>query len=208
MKKYIAVAAASLIGLAGVAAAADAVSQQSRPAKQGHPHKHDRKMQQKDGLPRDLQALNLSSKQKAQIQKIIEANRAQQAEKRPAFDAAKRTELQQKMQQYRAAEQNLIIAKQFDEAAARRLAEDRHAEFERQAAEHRQRMVEKEVLGLKERHDIFQVLTAKQQKQLLENRQKREQERAARQTQRGKPVQPDMQSQPRPDTQWEPVPQN
>lgn len=169
MKKYIAVAAASLIGLAGIATAADAVSQNNRPAKQGH------KMNQKGGLPRDLQELNLSSKQKAQIQKIMEANRVQQAEQRPTFDAAKRTEFQQKMQQRRTAEQNLITAKQFDEAAARRLVNERQAEFEQHAVERRQRMAEMEVKRLKERHDIFQVLTAKQQKQLLENQQKRQQ---------------------------------
>lgn len=200
MKKYIAVAAASLIGLAGIATAADAVSQNNRPAKQGH------KMNQKGGLPRDLQELNLSSKQKAQIQKIMEANRVQQAEQRPTFDAAKRTEFQQKMQQRRTAEQNLITAKQFDEAAARRLVNERQAEFEQHAVERRQRMAEMEVKRLKERHDIFQVLTAKQQKQLLENQQKRQQERAARQAQRSRPGQPDMRREPGSDTRQ--LPQN
>lgn len=200
MKKYLAVAAASLIGLAGAAAAADAVSQQSRPPK------HERNMHREDGLPRDLQALNLSSKQKAQIRKIIETNRAQQAGKRQVFDAAQRAGFEQKMQQHRAAEQNLITARQFDEAAARRLVEARHAEFEQHAAEAKQRMAEKEVLRLKERHDIFQVLTAKQQRQWLENRQKRRQEHAARQAQRGNPPQPDMQGGPRPDAL--PIPQD
>ncbi|WP_373752714.1 Spy/CpxP family protein refolding chaperone [Neisseria weixii] len=206
MKKYIAVAAASLIGLAGVASAADAVSQNSRPAKHGHMHKHGQKMYQKGELPRDLQELNLSSKQKAQIQKIMEANRPQQADKRQAPDAAKRAEFQQKMQQRRAAEQALITGKNFDEAAARRLVNERQAEFEQHAAERKQRMADMEVKRLKERHDIFQVLTAKQQKQLLENQQKRQQERVARKAQSSQPGQPNMQGEPRPD--MPPMPQN
>ncbi|MRN37974.1 hypothetical protein CRG49_000185 [Neisseria sp. N95_16] len=206
MKKYIAVAAASLIGLAGVATAAEAVSQNSRPAKQGHMHKHGQKMHQKGELPRDLQELNLSNKQKAQIQKIMEANRPQQADKRPTVDAAKRAEFQQKMQQRRAAEQALITGKNFDQAAARRLVNERQAEFEQHAAERKQRMVDMEVKRLKERHDIFQVLTAKQQKQLLENQQKRQQERADRKAQRSQQSQPNMQGEPRPD--MPPMPQN
>lgn len=136
----------------------------------------------------------------------MEANRPQQADKRPTVDAAKRAEFQQKMQQRRAAEQALITGKNFDEAAARRLVNERQAEFEQHAAERKQRMADMEVKRLKERHDIFQVLTAKQQKQLLENQQKRQQERADRKAQRGQQGQPNMQGEPRPD--MPPMPQN
>ena len=110
------------------------------------------------------------------------------------------------MQQRRAAEQALITGKNFDEAAARRLVNERQAEFEQHAAERKQRMADMEVKRLKERHDIFQVLTAKQQKQLLENQQKRQQERATRKAQSSQPGQPNMQGEPRPD--MPPMPQN
>ncbi|PSJ81255.1 hypothetical protein [Neisseria iguanae] len=85
------------------------------------------------------------------------------------------------MQQRRAAEQTLIIGKHFDEAAARRLVNERQAELKQHTAERKQRMVDMEVKCLKERHDIFQILPAKQQKQLLENQRKRQQERTDRQ---------------------------
>ncbi|WP_211296552.1 hypothetical protein [Neisseria iguanae] len=53
----------------------DTVSQNNRPVKQGHMHKHGHKMRLKGELPRELQELNLSSTQKTQIQKIMAANR-------------------------------------------------------------------------------------------------------------------------------------
>ncbi|WP_165006931.1 Spy/CpxP family protein refolding chaperone [Neisseria yangbaofengii] len=150
-------------------------------------HKHGQKMHQKGKLPCGLQALNLGSKQKAQIQKIMEANRPQQTDSRQALYAANRAECQQKIQQCRASEQALITGKNFNEAAARRLINERQAEFEQHAAERKQHMADMEVKRLKERHGIFQVLTAKQQKQLLENRQKRQQERTHRKAQHGQP---------------------
>lgn len=208
MKKYLALVTASLIGLAGVtsASAADAVAHGNHEAKTDHVRKHApkmHKMHKKGELPRELQDLDLSSKQKAQIQKIMEANRPQQPESRPAPDAAKRAEFQQKMQQHRAAEQSLITGKHFDEAAARRLVEERHAQFERDAAERKQRITDMEVKRLKERHDIFQVLTAKQQKQLLDKQQQRLKEREARRLQRHNAM-PHGQHHPQP----VPAPQN
>lgn len=186
MKKYIALATASIIGLATVAHAAAPTAQANGPeTKMGKPHSG-HKMQQPGELPRELQELNLSNKQKAQIQKIMEANRPAQQE-RPALDATKRAEMAQKMQQHRQAEQNLITSKHFDEVAARQLVNARHAEMAQNEAQRRQLMADMEVKRLQERHDIFQVLTAKQQKQLLENQQKRQQERANRQAKHGQP---------------------
>lgn len=183
MKKYLAIAAVSVIGLAGIATAAETVAQSNnRFAKQGL------QMHPKGELPRDLQDLNLSAKQKAEIQKIMEANRAQRPdntqsqapEGRPdmkrdgqALSEAQRAEFQKKMTERRAAEQNLISAKRFDETAARRMVEDRQAE----RAQRQQHQTEREIARLKERHGIFQVLTAKQQKQWLENQNKRMEQR-------------------------------
>lgn len=199
MKKYLAFAAASLIGLAGVAAAADAVAQNNphapHAAEGKKAYRHTAKMHPKGGLPRELQELNLSAKQKAEIQKIMEANRPQ-AKDRPVFDAAKHEAFKQKMQQQRTAEHNLITAKRFDEAAARRLIEERQAGFEQNAAERKKQMADMEVKRLQERHAVFQVLTPKQQKQLLDNQQKRREERARRRAQR---IEPHLQeSQPAP----------
>ncbi|WP_253452535.1 Spy/CpxP family protein refolding chaperone [Neisseria perflava] len=131
-------------------------------------------------MPRDLQDLNLSKKQQTKIQQILDANRPQRADNAPqvqrpdnkAPNEAQRAEFEQRMQAQRAAEQQIISSKHFDEAAARRMVEERQAEFEKNAAERKQRRADMEVRRLKERHDIFQVLTAKQQKQWLENQAK------------------------------------
>ena len=184
MKKYLALAAASLIGLAGVATAAENVANTNAQAgKRGY------SMKANGELPRDLQALNLSNKQKADIQKIMEANRPQRAESilegqsagtstDQAARAARRAEMQQKMTAHRTAEHNLISAKRFDEAAARNMIAERQAAHEQHAAERRQHHAERELSRLKERHAIFQVLTTKQQQQWLENQNKRMEKRA------------------------------
>lgn len=186
MKKYIAVAIASLVGLAGVATAAGTVAHHNA-------HKHEAGFQahKKGELPRDLQELNLSSKQKTKIEKIIEANRPQNPmvntpEMQPnpqdmtpppaetqAPNDAKRAEFQKKMEERRMAEQKLVSSKSFDEAAARRMIAERHAEHEQNATERQQKMADMEIKRLKERHDIFQILTPKQQQQWLENQKNR-----------------------------------
>ncbi|STZ77054.1 Spy/CpxP family protein refolding chaperone [Bergeriella denitrificans] len=177
MKKYLAIAAASIIGLAGVATASETIAHnKAENAKQSsrmHQHK-------KDGLPRDLQALKLSSKQEAEIKKILESNRPQRSEQDRAARESRRNEFQQRMNERRAAEQKLISAKNFDEAAARRLIAERQAEHDRLTAERNRSDADRAVARLKERHAIFQVLDAKQQKQWLENQNKREKHEAFR----------------------------
>ncbi|QEY23776.1 Spy/CpxP family protein refolding chaperone [Neisseria animalis] len=160
MKKYFAIAAASLIGLAGIAAAAENMAHHN-----ARSDKAERAMHKKGELPRDLQALNLNSKQKADIQKIIETHRADTKRDRTSNEAF-RAEFRKKMQEYRAAEQQLISAKTFDETAARRMI-----------AEHNQHHTDKEVQRLKTRHAVFQVLTPSQQKQWLDNQNKRMEKR-------------------------------
>lgn len=185
MKKYLAVAAASLIGLAGVATAANTAANtvahnhahEMHQAHDGHRMHH--QMHKKGELPRDLKDLNLSNKQKAEIKKILETNRAQQP-KDALPQQARQAEFAQKMQQQRNAEQAIIGSKKFDEAAARRLIAERQAEHEQHAAERKQRMADMQLNRLKERHEIFQVLTAKQQKQWLENQNQRMEKRMQR----------------------------
>lgn len=165
MKKIAAITAATLIALSGAAVAAPAAQQEPALAMQ--------KMQ-KGELPRDLQELNLSSKQKAQIQTIMEANRPQMPEGAPEMrgEGKRDDNMKQAFAAEQAAEQKLISSKNFDEAAARKLVSERQAKMQQHMAEHQQKQTDHEIKRLKERHDIFQVLNSQQQKQWLENQSK------------------------------------
>lgn len=166
MKKYLTAAAASLIGLAGIAAAADTIAQQ-------HTHRSEHHREIKKGeLPYGLQQLNLSNKQKIQIQKIIDNSRT-----RPVKDTlpqqARRAEFVQKIKARHAAEQTLISSKTFNETAARKLIAERQSQQDQNAAERRKRNADKEIKRLKLQHDIFQTLTPAQQQKWLNDQKQR-----------------------------------
>ncbi|TFV01791.1 hypothetical protein E4T85_21360, partial [Bacillus stratosphericus] len=90
-------------------------------------------------------------------------NRAQQPE------SNRREALRQQIDHYRAAEQNLLQAPAFDEAAVRNLISLREQDREAQRRQH----AELELQQLKKRHAVFQVLTPEQQQKWLEEQNKR-----------------------------------
>ena len=157
MKKITAIAAAALLGIAGAAVAADSAANMQQP-KQSREFK-------RGELPRDLQALNLSAAQKTRIQAIMQEGRPARNE----LSEAQRNQMRTQAQAHRAAEQNLLANKTFDEAAARRLI----AEREQARAQFQQRHADFEMQQLKKRHAVFQVLTPAQQKQWQERQNKR-----------------------------------
>lgn len=163
---------AALLLSAGVAVAAGQAAQNipapqsemapppaGRPAPHGEHREHGRG-RKPDGLPRELDGLNLTGEQKTKIKTILEQNR----DSRPADPTAHRAEFLQKMQQRQQQEQQLIGSKTFDEQAARRLI-----------AERQQEHATRELQMLKTRHAVFQVLTPVQQQQLLAEQQWRHQ---------------------------------
>uniref|UniRef100_UPI00359FF854 Spy/CpxP family protein refolding chaperone n=1 Tax=Neisseria dentiae TaxID=194197 RepID=UPI00359FF854 len=103
----------------------------------------------------------LTEEQKTKIRAIMEEgrdNRAQQP------DDNRREAFRQQMENYRAAEQNLMKNPAFDEAAARNLIAQREQGMEEQ----RRQRAEFELQQLKKRHAVFQVLTPEQQQKWLE----------------------------------------
>lgn len=179
MKKYLGIAAVSLLGLAGVATAADTAARhytettqqnEYRPAyKHGKDHKkHGRKSVRKaDRLPYGLHDLDLSSKQKAQIEKILAENK--RSERAPdQAELAQHAKMQQQAETWHNTRQQLITGKTFDEAAARRLIEERQNLHQRLMAEQQQKSAEWELQRLKDSHAVFQVLNTEQQKKWLE----------------------------------------
>lgn len=187
MKKYLGIATVSLLGLAGVATAADTAARhyqetqqqnEYRPAhKHGKAHQKDldrrdknsRKSERKaDRLPYGLHDLDLSSKQKNQIEKILaERKRGEQAPNQTEL-AQRHAQMQQQAETWRNTRQQLITGKTFDEAAARRLIEERQNLHQRLMAEQQQKSAEWELQRLKDSHAVFQVLNAEQQKKWLE----------------------------------------
>ena len=187
MKKYLGIATVSLLGLAGVATAADTAARhyqetqqqnEYRPAhKHGKAHqtdldrrdKNSRKSERKaDRLPYGLHDLDLSSKQKNQIEKILaERKRGEQAPNQTEL-AQRHAQMQQQAETWRNTRQQLITGKTFDEAAARRLIEERQNLHQRLMAEQQQKSAEWELQRLKDSHAVFQVLNAEQQKKWLE----------------------------------------
>lgn len=164
---------AALLLSAGVAVAAGQAAQNipapqsemapppaGRPAPHGEHREHGRG-RKPDGLPRELDGLNLTGEQKTKIKTILEQNR----DSRPADPTAHRAEFLQKMQQRQQQEQQLIGSKTFDEQAARRLI-----------AERQQEHATRELQMLKTCHAVFQVLPpVQQQQQLLAEQQWRHQ---------------------------------
>lgn len=183
MKKYLGIATVSLLGLAGVATAADTAARhyqetqqqnEYRPAhKHGKAHHKDHDRRDKDSrkgerLPYGLHDLDLSSKQKAQIEKILaERKRSEQTPNQAEF-AQRHAQMQQQAETWRNTRQQLITGKTFDEAAARRLIEERQNLHQRLMAEQQQKSAEWELQRLKDSHAVFQVLNAEQQKKWLE----------------------------------------
>lgn len=196
MKKYLGIATVSLLGLAGVATAADTAARhytettqqnEYRPAhKHGKAHQKDHDRHDKNSrkgehkterkanrLPYGLHDLDLSSKQKAQIEKILaERKRNEQAPNQAEF-AQRHAQMQQQAEIWRNTRQQLITGKTFDEAAARRLIEERQNLHQRLMAEQQQKSAEWELQRLKDSHAVFQVLNAEQQKKWLEKQNRR-----------------------------------
>ena len=127
----------------------------------------------------EFKGLNSTDEQKAKIQQIQADSRAafkkkQENRKQEMADWKKRNE------QYRAEQEKLVTSKNFDEHAARQLIEKRHQEQNKL----NQDRVEAELQHMKDRHAMFQVLTPAQQKQFLENKQKRQEKFAKMQKER------------------------
>lgn len=133
-----------------------------------------------EGLPHKFNQLKLTDKQKAEIKKIMEANRPEKPSK--DTQAQRREQFKQKMEQRRQQEQKLMMSKTFDEQAARQMIAQRQQE--RAAMEREQ--AERELQMLKTRHAVFQVLTAEQQKQYLENQKQHQQRRSQEREKRSK----------------------
>lgn len=114
-----------------------------------------------------FEQLNLTDAQKTKIKQIMEANRPS----KPANHERQRAEFIQKMQHRQAQEQQLLMGKNFDEQAARKLIEERQQERVQMLHDH----AERELQHLKTRHAVLQVLTPAQQKQFLANQQQHQQ---------------------------------
>lgn len=166
MKKLTALTIALMMS-AGVAVAANH-AEQHHPMGGGHGgkmHGQFKKQFKKDGLPFGFAELNLSDAQKAEIKRIMEADRSNESQK----NDNKMAEFKQKMDAQRKQERALMSGKNFDEAAARQMIAERQQE---RMTQQNQR-AERELKMLKKRHAIFQVLTAEQQKQYQANQEKK-----------------------------------
>ncbi|MBZ9611229.1 Spy/CpxP family protein refolding chaperone [Rheinheimera maricola] len=119
---------------------------------------HQRSMQHAKPLQRALSSLDLTDSQQTQIKQLMQQHRAQQKAK--PGDNITRQQLQ-----------GLVTADSFDEVAARQLLELQQ-----------QQKVERQLAGLKLKHDILQLLTAEQRQQLTEKQKKWQQKRQQRQT--------------------------
>ena len=165
--------ATALLATASIAMAAGQNNPQNPPPAPESQKMHPQKLpKSKDGLPMGFERLNLSDAQKNKIKAIMQQNRPE----KPADHAQRSAQFEQKMQQRRAAEQQLLTSKMFNEQAARQMIAERkaeRAELQRDHADHELQM-------LKQRHAIFQVLTPAQQKQFLEEQKKYLQPRGER----------------------------
>lgn len=130
---------------------------------QAHQHsddgkRYERTMQHKQTQPmqRALASLDLTDSQQAQIKQLMQQHRTQQ--KAIARDSDARQQLR-----------GLMAADSFDEVAARQVLEQQQ-----------QQKVERQLAGLKLKHDILQLLTAEQRQQLAEKQQKWQQKRQQR----------------------------
>ncbi len=113
---------------------------------------------QRDG---GMARLNLSSSQKAQIEKIRNQYRS------PETAQDQKSQHEAQMQQHRAQMNALLQSKTFDEPKARNLI----AQQQQWHAAQQQQRAESQLNRMKTQHAIFQVLTPAQQKQWLEQRQ-------------------------------------
>ncbi|MBF0804836.1 MULTISPECIES: Spy/CpxP family protein refolding chaperone [unclassified Neisseria] len=162
MKKSISTAV--FIGISALSLAA--CSSDRGPKHDRNDHRHTAKAFHKGGMAHGFKDLNLTEEQKTKIRAIMEEgrdNRAQQPE------SNRREALRQQIDHYRAAEQNLLQAPAFDEAAVRNLISLREQDREAQRRQH----AELELQQLKKRHAVFQVLTPEQQQKWLEEQNKR-----------------------------------
>ncbi|PIT07432.1 hypothetical protein BHC46_08670 [Snodgrassella alvi] len=106
-----------------------------------------------------LPQLNLSTQQKALVQKIDH----QYASQRPLMSNENRQTLANLHQERK----NLVVGKQFDDAKAKSMiAQEQHIWAQQQQAR-----ADYDFLQLKREHDIYQILTPKQQQQYWRLRQ-------------------------------------
>ena len=126
-------------------------------------------MAQPHGGQRDggMARLNLSSSQKAQIEKIRNQYRPNETVQN------QKSQHEAQMQQHRTQMNALLQSKTFDEPQARALI----AQQQQWHAAQQQQRAEFQLNRMKEQHAIFQVLTPAQQKQWLEQRQNHKQMR-------------------------------
>ncbi|WP_373796497.1 Spy/CpxP family protein refolding chaperone [Neisseria dentiae] len=159
MKKAPVLTTAVLIGVSALSLAACSSDRGPKHDRDGREHAG--KEFRKGGMERGFKDLNLTEEQKTKIRAIMEEgrdNRTQQP------DDNRREAFRQQMENYRAAEQNLMKNPAFDEAAARNLIAQREQGMEEQ----RRQRAEFELQQLKKRHAVFQVLTPEQQQKWLE----------------------------------------
>ncbi|PIT24481.1 Spy/CpxP family protein refolding chaperone [Snodgrassella alvi] len=106
-----------------------------------------------------LSQLNLNTQQKALVQKIDH----QYASQRPLMS----NENRQTLANLRQERKNLVVSKQFDDAKAKNMiAQEQHIWAQQQQAR-----ADYDFLQLKREHDIYQILTPKQQQQYWRLRQ-------------------------------------
>ncbi|ASK27494.1 Spy/CpxP family protein refolding chaperone [Neisseria chenwenguii] len=189
MKKYLAAATAALT-LSATACAA-------QPPKDKPAYDCSRDCTRSEHLPHGFDRLDLSSRQKAKIRKILENERRERQAERSAHEEkmkakfasleAQHEERIKKEAERQAAVDKLISGKKFDEAAARRLIGEEEAESDRMIAdmnadraEHKPQHEAAQLRRLKNFHAMFQVLTPKQQQQWLEQRKQRAADKAER----------------------------
>ncbi|MDX5407436.1 MAG: Spy/CpxP family protein refolding chaperone [Chromatiaceae bacterium] len=120
-----------------------AVSHQTKDTKHNRQHGF--------GLKRALARLELTDSQQQQINQLIQQHRNERASKADGSKADSKAEYRASHQQLKA----LMAADQFDEVAARQLL-----------AQRQQAKLERQLAGMKLRHDIMQLLTEEQRQQL------------------------------------------
>lgn len=158
--------ALSMFTAAGLAAApaqqqyeeCQAVSHQAKDAKHSRQHGF--------GLQRALARLDLTDSQQQQINQLMQQHRNERASKADGGKADSKAEYRASHQQLKA----LMAAAQFDEVAARQLLEQRQ-----------QAGLERQLAGMKLRHDIMQLLTQEQRQQLQQMQLKRRHKQQGRQ---------------------------
>lgn len=118
------------------------------------------------GLKRALARLDLTDSQQQQINQLIQQHRNERASKADGGKADSKAEIRASQQQLKA----LMAAAQFDEVAARQLLEQRQ-----------QAKLERQLAGMKLRHDIMQLLTEEQRQQLQQMQLQRRHKQQGRQ---------------------------